>query len=110
MGSIIKRPWLMIMGLMLALVVAALMFHFSDPKLMLVAESAVPIYAGVDEALASPPVGIIAELQPRQQVKVIRCVDVKHYLIYKVRLSDGQIGFVNDGKYTLLRDGKPSFC
>lgn len=86
------------------------MFHFSDPRLILAADSTVPVYVGIDEALAAPPAGVIAELQPQQQVKVVRCVDVKHYIIYKVQLPDGRIGFVNDGKYTLLRDGKPSFC
>ena len=110
MGSIMKRPWLMLTGMIVLLIVIALVFHFSDPKLTLAVDSVVPVYVGIDAALASSPEGVIAELQPQQQVKVIRCVDVKHYFIYKVQLPDGRIGFVNDGKYTLLRKGKPYFC
>lgn len=103
-----KMIGLTIVGLILTLVVSV--FYFSKTNLSLVAQEPVSIYESVDSALAPPPQKIITKLQPQKSVDVIRCIDVKHYLIYEVRLHDGQVGFVNEGKYILLRNGKASAC
>lgn len=48
-------------------------------------------------------------LAPQQKVQVLSCVDVKHYPIYEISL-DEEVGFVNEGNYVLLRNGKPAIC
>ena len=59
--------------------------------------------------MKSPAPPAIAQLSAGESVLVTKRVDVKHYLIYKVRLPDGRDGFVLDGEYTLMRDGKEAF-
>jgi hypothetical protein len=43
---------------------------------------------------------------------VLNCIDVKEYEVYKVRLADGKVGYVNNGTYELTdRDGDlVTFC
>jgi len=103
------KGWLMVLIIIL-LSTAAWVFYFSEPNLLLVAQGPVLVYESVDDATATLPQKVIAELQLHQSVDVIQCIDVKHYQIYKVRLPDGRFGFVNEGRYVLLRNGKPSAC
>lgn len=79
---------------------------FQERGLSLIAKEVVPVYETLETAMSLPPKKKIAELQAQQEVKVLKCIDVKHYLVYKVRLSDGEIGFINEGEYILFRDGK----
>jgi hypothetical protein len=60
--------------------------------------------------MAWPGQKAIAKLSSGQSVPVAECVDVKHFLIYKVDLPDGRNGFVLDGHYSLMRNGKKAFC
>ena len=76
--------------------------------LYLVAHDEVPVFDTEKEAMTSHSPEM--KLTPLQRVPVIECVDVKHYLIYKIRLQNGKEGYVNEGKYSLERDGKPSTC
>jgi hypothetical protein len=76
----------------------------------LVAKGMVPVYATLKDATKSPPPPVIAQLLAGESVPVSKCVDVKHYLVYKVRLPDGRDGFVLDGEYSLVRDGKQAVC
>jgi hypothetical protein len=68
------------------------------------------VYATEDDAMKSPRPPVLAQLSAGESVPVTKCVDVKHYLIYKVRLPDGRDGFVLDGEYSLMRDGKQVSC
>ena len=109
MDSLIKH-WLLIMGVILLFSTVMWIRYFYKPNLLLVAQDSVPVYESLDRAKAAPPQIIIARLQPYQSVEIIKCIDVKHYQIYKVRLPDGRLGFVNEGKYILIRNSKPSSC
>ncbi|MFC3285981.1 hypothetical protein [Litchfieldella rifensis] len=106
MGTLMK----MIRVGLIVMAIFSLGACFHERELFLVANGIVPIYETSEDAMSSPPKGIIAELQAQQRVKVVKCIDVKHYLIYKVRLSDGRIGYVIEGEYVLLRNGEQSHC
>ena len=82
---------------------------WSSRGLTLVTKGTVPVYATQEDAMKSPAPPAIAQLSAGESVLVTKRVDVKHYLIYKVRLPDGRDGFVLDGEYTLMRDGKEAF-
>lgn len=86
------------------------MFFLSEKGLSLVAIGVVPVYGTQSEAMAVPAPPAIAELSAQQGVPVERCIDVKHYLIYRVQLPDGRKGYVNSGDYALIRDGKAAAC
>jgi hypothetical protein len=85
-------------------------FIFSTRGLMLVAKETVPVYATEDQAMTWPHPSAMTELSAGRSVPVTKCVDVKHYLIYKVHLPDGRDGFVLDGKYDLIRNGSQTSC
>jgi hypothetical protein len=69
--------------------------------LILKADGPVPIYTTKDAALS----GKASSMRSKgQQVPIRECIDIKHYQIYKVELSAGVIGYVNDGKYTIDMD------
>lgn len=112
MGTLMKKSAIKnIIGAVLILgMVLFLLYMYSLRGLTLTTKGTVPVYATEDDAMRSPPPSLIAQLSAGQTVPVIKCVDVKHYLIYKVRLPDGRDGFVLDGEYTLTRDGKQAFC
>lgn len=82
---------------------------FQEKNLVLFAKDSVPIYATIEDATAGNGV-VISEMIAGQHVPLLECIDVKHYLIYKIRMPDGRIGFVNEGSYLLLRYDKPSHC
>lgn len=84
--------------------------YFKESNLFLVSYDIVPVYKTKAEAISSPPKNSFSKLLYNERVQVIKCVDVKHYQIYKVRLLNGEFGYVNEGKYVLLRDEKQSHC
>lgn len=73
--------------------------------LYLVANDFVPVYAS-EEAAMKQSSQTMTQLHTNERVPVVTCVDMKHYQIYKVRLVTGAVGFVNAGKYSLVRDGR----
>lgn len=74
------------------------------------AKGVVPVYATEGDAMKSPSPPVIAELTAGQSVPVMECVDVKHYIVYRVRLPNGREGFVLEGTYTIMRDGEQAYC
>lgn len=100
----------LLIGLTITASIAIAFYFHAIKNLSLTAKSMVPVFETEADAIASPSPKTITELLPQQSVEIVRCVDVKHYLIYKVRLPDGRVGFVNMGDYIIMRDGKPSFC
>lgn len=97
-----KKGWFTISLFIIALILGVWFLNFAEPNLKLIAQGQVHVYGSVDSALSPLPQKVVSELEPDQGVNVVKCVDVKHYQIYKVRLPDGKIGFVNDGKYKLV--------
>ena len=94
-----------------ACVLGVLIYSHSDEDLFLVAKDVVPVYGSADEATSSSPQVIaIAKLKRLENVLIVQCIDMKHYQIYRIRLPNGHHGFVNEGNYQLVRDGKPSSC
>lgn len=53
----------------------------------------------------------IAVIMPKQKMPVMRCIDVKEYQVYEVRLPGRKSGYVNIGQYELTdRDGSLTSC
>lgn len=77
---------------------------FNERGLFLVAEEFVPVYETVEASLVKYPMKSVAGLEPKQKARVLKRVDVKHYQVYKIEFSDGKIGYINEGKYKLLRE------
>ncbi|WP_280154785.1 hypothetical protein [Piscinibacter sp. XHJ-5] len=68
------------------------------PSVMLVADTAVPVY---DIASADPAVRrVIDTIDIGQSVVVVGCTDLKHYLVPEVSLRDGRRGHVIEGDFT----------
>lgn len=99
MGALTRMRWRLLMCMM----ALSLSGCFNERGLFLVAEEFVPVYETVEGSLVNYPMKSVAGLEPRQKARVLKRVDVKHYQIYKVELSGGKIGYVNEGKYKLLR-------
>jgi hypothetical protein len=90
---------------------AAFVYFRPTETVSLVAKGEVSVFATADDSMSSPASKPIAEIAPQQSVRVLQCIDVKHYQIYKVQLPDGQNGYVNVGAYALIgRDGNPTSC
>ena len=77
---------------------------------ILLANEIVPVYKSIDDALASNQPPKLTELKLNQRVHLIKCIDVKHYYIYKVKLDNGTVGFINEGDITLLSNDNPIHC
>ena len=93
------------------MIVALLVLHLQRAAtLILRTEGSTPVYATQADALRSPPASVMAQLAGGADVQVTKCIDVKHYFVYQVRLPDGRKGFVLDGKYSLRRDGELANC
>ena len=107
-----KRILSSIFIIVLLIIVAASAFHyvFSADGMTLVAQDVVLVYATANQAKTWPHPAAIAKLYPGQSVPVTQCVDVKSYMIHQIRLPDGRVGFVLDGKYLLMRNGKHTAC
>ena len=93
-----------LIGAVIILGIILFMAYMWSPRgLTLVTKGTVPVYATQEDAMKSPSPPAIAQLSAGESVPVTKCVDVKHYLIYKVRLPDGRDGFVLDGEYSLIK-------
>lgn len=106
----LTKKWTALAGVMIAGGLVTMFCLLPEKGLSLVAREVVPVYGTQSEAMAVPAPQAIAELSAQQAVPVERCIDVKHYLIYRVQLPDGRRGFVNSGEYALMRDGKAAVC
>lgn len=93
----------------LGLLVAVVLLR-PGKDLSLTASGTVLVFETQSAAMAVPAPSAIAQLADRQSVPVERCVDVKHYQIYEVRLPDGRHGFVNAGDYALMRGDEAAVC
>jgi hypothetical protein len=102
--------WIII-GLILTAIFGTIFYAHQKPQdLYLVAKNMVTVYMSENEAMAPVPSMTVFKIAPSERVEVIECIDVKHYMIYKIRMPDGRQGFVNDGEYSLERFDKPSSC
>ncbi len=97
-----KIGWFVVLLLIIFSIGGVYLLSSSDPNLKILAQGRVAVYESIDSALSTPPKQIIDKLEPEQVVNVVKYIDVKHYQIFKVRLPNGRIGFINDGKYKLL--------
>ena len=92
----------LVIALFLLASVVAILLSQRQTGLFLVARQPVPVYL-TEAAAKSPALASQRTLPISERVEVITCIDAKHYMIYQVRLSDGSIGFINDGQYVLER-------
>ena len=103
------KTFLILVFIILFFIIIWFFLHFDRP-LILVALGEVNVYKTEGEALGLGEAKPVAKILIKQSVDVIKCVDVKHYLIYKVSFKDGRIGYVNEGEYVLKRDDELSYC
>lgn len=109
LGGGMKR--ILIFAGIIILLVAMIISTRRGPKdMFLVAQERVAIYESSVDALRQPSAAAKNWISPTEKVEVWECVDVKHYQIYRIRRSDGSVGYVNDGKYQLIRKGQPATC
>ncbi len=105
-----KNAIINLIGAVIVLGIILFMGNMWSPRgLKLVTKGTVLVYATQEDAMKSPAPPAIAQLSAGESLPVTKRVDVKHYLIYKVRLPDERDGFVLDGEYSLMRDGKEAF-
>jgi hypothetical protein len=83
-------------------VIVAIVFIGSGKRVKLIADDQIDV---VDRAVADPSqTKTIAKLQPGQELPVLSCVDLKHYIVPEIGLSDGKRGYVLVGKFHLKRE------
>ncbi len=112
MGTLKKKMLISIIIVILLILGIAFSIHriLSTNGMTLTAEDIVAVYATEKEAMTWPHPDAMATLSSSQSVPVTKCVDVKSYMIIEIRLPDGRSGFVLEGKYKLMRDGKQTVC
>jgi hypothetical protein len=76
----------------------------SGEKKTLLANGPVPVYKTQEDALSGNRSLASGMLSKGQKVLILKYIDVKHYQIYTVELSDGVTGFINDGDYSVLKN------
>jgi hypothetical protein len=76
----------------------------SEDKITLLTKGPVPVYNTQEDALSGNRSLASGMLREGQHVLVLKCIDVKHYEIYKIRTADGSIKYVNDGNYSLIKN------
>jgi hypothetical protein len=103
-----KNYALVVVTIVLSLLMSIL--GCSDEKMTLLAQDPVPVYKSQEDALTGNRNMASGYVSKGEQVLVLKCIDVKHYQIYKVQLSNGVGGYVNEGDYLLLKAGKKSAC
>lgn len=69
------------------------------PSTVVVADTKLAIYdtTGANEA----PRRIINEAAAGEELLVLRCIDLKHYLVPEVVLRDGKVGYIVEGAFHL---------
>jgi hypothetical protein len=97
--SITIRRWVSAGSLLTALLLTSCMGQPND--VLLVTSDAVSVFTTKQESLAPSAGNRLAILEPDARVAVLDCLDEGGHSICKVGLSDGRVGFVNDGDYTL---------
>ena len=70
----------------------------------------VPVFHSEEDALKLPTEKAWIYLNESEEVEVETCIDVKHYLIFKALLPNGEKGYINNGEYILLKSGKRTHC
>ena len=91
-----------VIGLTTTSVLLASCVRMGGPDDMrLVTSGAVSVFATKQQSTAPSFGNRLAVLEPDARVPVLDCIDEGGYSIYKIRLSDGRTGFVNDGDYRL---------
>jgi hypothetical protein len=76
----------------------------SGEKMTLLAKGPVPLYKTQEDSLSGNQNLADGVLSQGQQVQIVKCIDVKHYQIYKVKLSNGAIRYINDGNYLISKN------
>jgi hypothetical protein len=104
MRGLMPRAKYIWIPILIAATVAVSRYIDRSESVFLTAKTSVPVFATKAESMSSGKTPF-TELAPNQRVPVLRCVDVKQYQIYKVRVLDGKVGYVNVGTYELTDKG-----
>lgn len=78
-------------------------------ELILTASDTVNVYSTLDAATDIAGIEFFT-LQSGDKATILKCIDLKHYYVYQVMLSNGQEGFVNVGEYSITHHGVTAHC
>jgi hypothetical protein len=93
---------LLLTGLVVvASLLAFLALQRLSPSTVVVVDAKLPIYKNTGEDGA--PRQFLRDATPGEELLVLRCVDLKHYLVPEVDLKEGQIGYIVEGRFHLRR-------
>jgi hypothetical protein len=79
-------------------------YIFIGEKITLIALEPIIVVRGLNNALLGKPENVIATVPVGEHLRVTGCVDTKSYIIPKVRLTDGRVGYVHSGQFNLIRE------
>lgn len=79
-------------------------YIFIGEKITLVTLEPIIVVRDLNSSLSGKPENVIATVPVGGHLRVTGCVDTKSYIIPKVRLTDGQIGYVHSGQFNLIRE------
>jgi hypothetical protein len=97
-------------AVLIAVIGASYTFSFIGEKI-LNTQGALYVYADRMSASEDRKENAIAEFHEPQRFQVCFCYYGKDYLVFGIRLPNGEIGYTNGGdKFVLLENGKRSLC
>jgi hypothetical protein len=79
-------------------------YFFIGEKITLVALEPIIVVRDLSNALSGKPENAIATVSVGEHLRVISCADTKSYIIPKVRLADGRVGYIHSDKFNLIRE------
>ena len=85
----------------LIFVILSFSYLYSGNFIYLSTDTEIPIYASLEDSMNNGK--IIGSLKKNEELIVLKCHDVKHYLVPEVELNDGTSGFINDN-YNLRKE------
>ena len=89
-----------LVGIALALVIAFGVVSFSE-RITLVADAPIQV---MDRAITDPQqTKAIGSIDQGEEVPVLGCEDLKHYIAPEIKLADGKAGYVLVGQFQLKR-------
>lgn len=103
-GTSLKGGCSRMIAAVLLLVIGLAMFLCLQrflPSTVLVADRQLEVYDAI--GIGDSPRKAIGRIGIGEELLVLRCIDLKHYLVPKVVLQDGRIGYVIEGTFHLQR-------
>ena len=89
------------LALVLALVAGG--YFYLGNYMYVVAEEDLTIYSNLDSAMGGDE-GQIGMLEMNDELQIVKCHDVKHYIVPEVITKSGERGYINGGRFSIQRE------